>query len=132
MVEHKSKPNRLAEILIVEDSATQAAQLKYHLESEGYSVRVARNGREALSQALNKAPAMIITDVVMPEMDGYTLCKNIKAQPTLKDVPVILVTSLSGAQDVLGGLECGADNFIRKPYDARYLLSRVDYILANQ
>src|SRR5690349_20521438 len=102
-------------ILIVEDSATQAVQLRYHLESQGYSVVVARNGREALALASEKPPSIVISDVVMPEMDGYTLCRNIKAKPALTNIPVILLTSLSSPHDVLHGLECGADNFIRKP-----------------
>ena len=67
----------------------------------------------------------------MPEMDGYELCKAIKSDENLKDIPVILVTTLSDSQDVIRGLECGADNFIRKPYDERYLLSRINYLLMN-
>jgi two-component system cell cycle sensor histidine kinase/response regulator CckA len=119
------------EILIAEDSPTQAAQLGHHLTSWGYRVFTARNGREALAHTAKRKPSIIITDVVMPEMDGYTLCKNLKSQAALKDVPVILLTSLATPKDVLQGLECGADNFIRKPYDPRYLLSRVEHILAN-
>src|SRR5258708_2746031 len=74
---------------------------------------------------------MVITDVVMPEMDGYSLCKQIKSSHSLKGVPVVLLTSLSRPQDIVKGLECGADSFIRKPYDDKYLLSRVEYILTN-
>jgi PAS domain S-box-containing protein len=131
MAERKTGPAEQIEILIAEDSPTQAAQLEHHLTARGYRVVTARNGREALACALQKKPHLIITDVVMPEMDGFVLCKQVKSQPSLKDVPVILVTSLSGPQDVLQGLECGADNFIRKPYDHHYLLSRVEYILKN-
>jgi PAS domain S-box-containing protein len=119
------------QILIAEDSPTQAAQLEYHLTSEGYQVIAAANGREALAAAGRHKPTLVITDVVMPEMDGYMLCKSLKAQPQLKDVPVILLTSLSSPQDVLQGLECGADNFIRKPYNPQYLLSQVEYILTT-
>jgi signal transduction histidine kinase len=92
---------------------------------------VARDGKQALAAALHSKPAMVITDVVMPEMDGYTLCKEIKSLPVLRDVPVVLLTSLSGPQDIVRGLECGADSFIRKPYDDKYLVSRVEYILTN-
>lgn len=120
-----------AAVLIAEDSQTQAEQLTHFLDTRGYVVTVTRNGRQALAAALQNKPAMIITDVVMPEMDGYTLCKEIKSLPALKDVPVVLVTSLSRPQDIVKGLECGADSFIRKPYDEKYLLSRVDYILTN-
>jgi two-component system, sensor histidine kinase and response regulator len=119
------------EILIAEDSQTQAEQLTHYLSARGYAVTVARDGKQALAAALRHKPAMIITDVVMPEMDGYTLCKEIKSLPALKDVPVVLLTSLSRPQDIIKGLECSADSFIRKPYDDKYLLSRVEYILTN-
>jgi PAS domain S-box-containing protein len=119
-------------ILIVEDSPTQAEQLKHYLSARGYSVSMAGDGKQALAAALKNKPAMVITDVVMPEMDGYTLCSEIKSSKTLKDIPVVLLTSLSRPQDILEGLECGADSFIRKPYDDKYLVSRVEYILANQ
>ncbi len=121
-----------AAILIAEDSPTQAERLSHYLSARGHGVTVARNGKQALAAAVESKPAMIITDVVMPEMDGYTLCKHIKSYPSLKDVPVVLVTSLSRPQDIVKGLECGADSFIRKPYDEKYLLSRVDYILTNR
>src|SRR5271154_5155822 len=119
------------EILIAEDSQTQAEQLTHYLSARGYTVTLARDGRQALAAALRSKPAMIITDVVMPEMDGYTLCKEMKSSPALKDVPVVLLTSLSRAQDIVRGLECGADSFVRKPYDDTYLVSRVEYILTN-
>jgi len=119
------------EILIAEDSQTQAEQLTHYLSARGYAVTVARDGKQALAAALRHKPAMIITDVVMPEMDGYTLCKEIKSLPAFKDVPVVLLTSLSRPQDIIKGLECSADSFIRKPYDDKYLLSRVEYILTN-
>jgi len=120
------------EILIAEDSPTQAEQLKHYLRARGYSVRMVGDGNQAFAAALENQPAMLITDVVMPEMDGYTLCRKIKSSKTLKDIPVVLLTSLSRPQDILKGLECGADSFIRKPYDDKYLVSRVESILANQ
>jgi DNA-binding response OmpR family regulator len=120
-----------AEILLAEDSQTQAEQLSHYLITWGFAVTVARDGRKALAAALQSKPAIVITDVVMPEMDGYTLCKEIKSLPALKDVPVVLLTSLSGPQDIVRGLECGADGFIRKPYDDKYLVTQVEYILTN-
>ena len=120
-----------AEILIAEDSQTQAEQLIHCLNTRGYAVTVTRNGKQALASAVQSKPAMVITDVVMPEMDGYTLCKEMKSSPALKDVPVILLTSLSRPQDIVRGLECGADSFVRKPYEDTYLASRVEYILTN-
>jgi diguanylate cyclase (GGDEF)-like protein/PAS domain S-box-containing protein len=119
------------DILIAEDSRTQAEQLSYLLEKNGYRVTIAANGKLALLAAQAQRPALIISDIVMPEMDGYELCKAIKSDENLKDTPVILVTTLSDSHDVIRGLECGADNFIRKPYDERYLLSRINYLLMN-
>jgi signal transduction histidine kinase len=119
-------------VLIAEDSPTQAQQLQYVLEQQGYEVGVAANGRLALEMAPGFKPTLIISDVVMPEMDGYELCRGIKADPLLKDIPVILVTTMSDPQDVIRGLECGADNFFLKPYDEQYLISRVKYVLVNR
>jgi signal transduction histidine kinase/DNA-binding response OmpR family regulator len=122
----------VTDILIVEDSPTQALQLRYILEQHSYHVSVASNGRDALASMHQHRPAIVISDVLMPEMDGYQLCRRIKADTNLADIPVILLTSLSDPKDVIKGLECGADNFIVKPYDKDFLLSRIQYISANQ
>ncbi len=125
------KTNSKVEILIAEDSATQAARLAHLLEQHGYGVTTATNGREALALLDRCRPTLIISDVLMPELDGYGLCKAIKAAEKWKHILVVLVTSLSDALDVIRGLECGADNFIRKPYDEKTLLARIDYLLMN-
>jgi len=125
--------NEGGEILIVEDSPTQAEMLKFLLEKNDYRVWVAYNGREALDIISKKGtPALVISDIVMPEMDGYELCRQIKEIENLKDIPVILLTVLSDPKDVIRGLEVGADNFFTKPYDEEYLLVRVQYMLANR
>ncbi|MHB8252876.1 MAG: GGDEF/EAL domain-containing response regulator [Acidiferrobacter sp.] len=121
-----------ADVLIVEDSPTQAEYLRQLLEEHDFHVTLATNGEQALLVARQHKPALIISDIVMPRMDGYELCKAVKSDKTLKGIPVMLVTSLASAHDVMKGLECGADNFIRKPYDEKYLLARIDYILINQ
>jgi signal transduction histidine kinase len=123
---------RNAEILIAEDSPTQAEELRHLLEGNGYEIRLAGDGHEALAAAREHAPGLVITDIVMPAMDGYELCRAIKSDRELREVPVILLTSLSQPQDVIKSLECGADNFIRKPYEERYLLSRVSNILTSR
>ncbi len=120
------------EILIVEDSPTQAKQLQYILEQHGYSLSTVRNGREALASIGQRPPALVISDIIMPEMDGYELCRQIKQEDKLKSISVILLTSLSDPADVVRGLEAGADSFLFKPYDERYLLARVAYVLANR
>ena len=132
MKPRKKDKNGSVEILIVEDSPTQAEQLRNLLEEAGYKVRAAANGQEALAAARKHKPTLIISDIVMPEMDGYAFCKEIKSKKKLEDIPVVLLTQLSSPEDVIKGLQCGADNFIRKPYDPKYLLSRVEYILTNR
>ncbi len=119
------------EILIVEDSATQAEKLRHILEVKDFHVLVANNGKEALDILSNSRPKIVISDVLMPEMDGYELCKRIRSDKNFKEIPIILLTSLSDPKDVIKGLESGANNFIVKPYDERYLISRIDYLLAN-
>jgi signal transduction histidine kinase len=120
------------EILIAEDSRTQALRLQRILEQHGYHVTHAANGRLALEAAQLKKPTLVISDVVMPEMDGYELCRRVKTDAGLGNIPVILVTTLPDPGDVIRGLECRADNFILKPYDERYLLNRIQNVLLNR
>jgi two-component system sensor histidine kinase/response regulator len=124
--------NETVSILIAEDSKTQAEILRHLLDKAGYKVRVAYNGRQALEEIQKELPTLVLTDVMMPEMNGYELCKTLKADPVTRNIPVILVTQLFDPRDVLSGLECGADNFIIKPYEAAYLLDRIKVILANR
>jgi DNA-binding response OmpR family regulator len=126
-----TSPNTKQHILIAEDSATQAQRLQHILEQQGYRVTAAANGRLALQAARRDRPALIISDVIMPEMNGYELCRQVKADTRLGDVPVVLVTTLSDPHDVIRGLECRADNFILKPYDASQLLHRITFVLIN-
>lgn len=123
---------REIEILIVEDSPTQAAHLKDVLERHNYRVAVASSGEEALASIRARKPTIVISDILMPGMDGYELCRRIKADETLRDVPVILLTALSDPLDVVRGLQCEADNFIVKSSREELLLSRIQYILANR
>ena len=132
MVENVGCPSKNdAEILIIDDSPTQTAQLQYLLEKHGFAVTAASDGRQALAWIAGNKPALVISDVIMPGMDGFELCKRIREDERLCDVPVILLTSLSDHLDVIRALECGADNFLTKPCDEKYLLSRIQYILAN-
>ena len=119
-------------ILIVEDSLTQALQLKALLEKYRCTVTMAGDGIEALNCIEHSLPDIIISDVIMPRMDGYELCQTLKSRKETASIPVILVTSLTDPRDVVKGLTCGADNFITKPYDANYLISRIRYLLFNR
>ena len=120
------------EILVAEDSATQALSLQYLLEQQGYRVTLCENGRLALAEAKRRKPTLVISDIVMPEMDGYTLCRSFKSDADLNDVPFLLVTTLNDPEDVLRGLEAGADSFILKPYDDPFLLNRVNFVLLHR
>lgn len=120
------------EILVVEDSKTQARWLGMLLKQQGYQTNVAYDGREAMEVLAGSVPALVITDIMMPVMDGFELCRRIKGDERLRDIPVILLTALSDPSDVLHAIKCGADNFITKPYDPDFLLSRVEQTLKNR
>ena len=119
-----------AELLIVEDSPTQAARLEHDLITAGFAVSSASDGASALRAALESPPDLIITDIFMPEMDGFELCRKIKESPPLAHIPVVLLTALSDPIDVIRGLECGADNFVVKPYIKNTLVRRIESLLA--
>jgi signal transduction histidine kinase len=119
-------------ILAAEDSMVQSKKLQYFFEEHGIKHIICKNGEEAFNQALKEKPTLIISDIVMPVMDGYTFCNKIKNNPDLSDIPVILLTSLSDPLDIIKGLQAGADNFITKPYESNYLIARIKYLLANR
>ncbi|HEV8662082.1 MAG TPA: ATP-binding protein [Candidatus Methylomirabilis sp.] len=118
-------------ILVLEDSPTQAERVRLLLEGEGFQVDVAPNGREGLERLAREVPDLIISDVMMPEMDGYAFCQAVKSDPKTKRIPVVLLTQQNSPEDILRGLERGADNFITKPFEDEYLLARVKRILEN-
>jgi DNA-binding response OmpR family regulator len=126
-----SVPKPPARILIAEDSSTQGERLRYLLELHQYQVTWIEDGLAALAWLAHTRPAMVITDINMPRLNGYELCRQIKADKRLQNIPVILLTSLSDATDVLEGLACGADSFITKPYSDDYLIARVEQSLIN-
>src|SRR5688572_3113518 len=103
--------------LVAEDSRTQAFQLASLLEANGYEVVVAPDGERALEEGRARRPDVVITDIVMPKLDGYGLCHALKASPGTAGVPVVLVTSLNEPLDVVRALAAGADNYVTKPYD---------------
>jgi two-component system, sensor histidine kinase and response regulator len=117
-------------VLGIEDSPTQAEKLQLILEEAGYEVEIARSGEAGLLLLHEKKFDLLITDVVMPGIDGFELCRRVKANSS--SIPVMLLTTLSDPSDIIRGLECGADNFLNKPYEAVYLLSRVANLLENR
>ena len=118
-------------ILIVEDSATQAYRLRHLLLQHFAKVTIAGDGSEALPMIQADPPTLIVSDVLMPQMDGYELTRRVKADPATAQIPVILITSLVEPSDVVRGLECGASGFLTKPYKENHLLARIQFILTN-
>ncbi|MBC2713885.1 MAG: response regulator [Desulfobacteraceae bacterium] len=123
-------------ILAVEDSITQALRLEKILERNGFTVTVKHDGQSAIdylnSHTPSHTPDMVISDIIMPLVDGYGLCRRIKALPHLKDIPVVLLTSLSDTEDVFNALTSGADSFITKPYNESVLIARIQTIFQNK
>jgi len=119
-------------ILVVEDSLTQAMLLENILKSHNYRVAIASNGKKAMHWLSENTPLLVISDIVMPGINGFELCRQIKTQKTTNNIPVILLTFLNGTEEVIEGLIAGADSFITKPYDQDYLISHIEKILADQ
>ena len=119
-------------ILIVEDSATQAEALRQLLEDHGYAVVVARNGEQAFTVVAQGGVDLVLSDITMPGISGYEVCRRIKTELQRGDLPVILISGLSDPMDIVHGLEAGADNYITKPYTPEHLLARIRRVLDNR
>ncbi|HNL74669.1 MAG TPA: response regulator, partial [Leptospiraceae bacterium] len=118
-------------VVFAEDSAVQGVMLKRILLDEGYTVFWGKNGAQAYALVEKEKPNLIITDVEMPDMNGFELCRKIKSNEALKDIPVVICSSLSRPEDIMTGIECGADGYVTKPYDKKYLMYRVEALLSN-
>ena len=104
-----------AQILVVEDSQTQAAQIKMVLERAGdLTVQLAYSGVDGLRLAQEAPPDLIVLDVVLPDMDGFQVCRRLKRDPATRDIPVIMLTEKSSANSTVSGLQAGADDYIPK------------------
>jgi two-component system sensor histidine kinase/response regulator len=113
-----------ARVLLVEDSPTQAMTTRVALEDGGFAVALAVDGETGLVSFANAPCELVISDVVMPGIDGYELCRRLKATAGGREVPVILLTDLSEPMDIIRGLACGADTFVTKPYEPDRLIDR--------
>src|SRR6185503_10802388 len=120
------------EILIAEESPTEAEELKRVLEQHNHKVSVEHNGELALASIRQQKPKIVICDTQLPKVNGFELCSQIKSDEDLQGTFVILLTTLSEPRDVIRGLECGADNFIAKGFDAKLLISRIENIMLNE
>src|SRR3954468_12254447 len=121
-----------ARILVVEDSPTQAGLLRMILESEGFTVQVAAEGQAGLAALAASSFDLVVSDVLMQGLTGFELCRTIKADTALCDIPGVLVRTLREPQEIVQALEVGADSFVRKPYEPDALVSRLRSLLAER
>ncbi len=115
----------MATILIVEDSMTEMELMSRYLNESGYNVIKASNAKEALEKAVELKPDVIVTDVVMPEMSGFELCRHLKKHPVTEKVPIIICSNKNQEIDRLWGMKQGADAYITKPYTREQLLRAI-------
>jgi signal transduction histidine kinase len=117
-------PPDAPQLLIVEDNSDLRAFLESQL-SRQYRVATAKNGVEGLQRAHQVRPALVVSDIMMPKMDGYEFCRRLRADPGLAAIPVILVTAKAGSEAIVEGLEIGADDYVTKPFSVEELEARI-------
>jgi two-component system, OmpR family, phosphate regulon response regulator PhoB len=116
-------------ILVVEDERDIAALVAYHLMKEGYRVRTAEGGQEALDAARAERPDLILLDLMLPGFSGYQVLSEIRRRPDLAEVPVVILTARRDEADRVQGLELGADDYVTKPFSPRELVLRISAVL---
>ena len=117
--------NQPLDILIVDDTPANLRLLSQLLTEHGYKVRAALNGARAIDAAHAQVPDLILLDIMMPEMDGYTVCERLKALPRTRDVPVIFLSALGEADDKVKAFAVGGVDYMTKPFEPREVLARV-------
>ncbi len=122
-------PNHPAKILIVEDDPTLVETITYNLKREGYQVLSARDGRQGLHSAQTQSPDLLILDLMLPEMDGLEVCRQLRRTSNL---PILILTARDSETDRVVGLEIGADDYVTKPFSMRELVARVKAMLRRQ
>lgn len=118
-------------ILVVDDEPEAVELVEFNLKQAGYAVVTASDGAEALKKAHAQTPDLIVLDVMLPEMDGFEICKTLRLEPSTARVPIIMLTAKAAEIDRVLGLELGADDYLTKPFSPRELLLRVKKILAR-
>jgi putative two-component system response regulator len=112
-------------ILIVDDDVAGQLTLESILDGQGYTLEFAENGVQALEKISRLLPDIILLDVMMPGMDGFEVCRKIRATPSISEIPIIILTALDDKKSLMSGLEAGADDYLTKPYDRYELLARL-------
>jgi DNA-binding response OmpR family regulator len=116
-------------VLVVEDEQDVAELIRFNLAREGYEVRVALHGAEALRQAREFRPEVVLLDIMVPQLNGWEVCRRLKQEPETRSVPVIMVTGRVEEGDKVLGFELGADDYVTKPFSPRELVARVRAVL---
>ncbi len=119
-------------ILVVDDEPDALELISYNLKAAGFDVATAADGEEALKKARNAQPALIILDVMLPEVDGLEVCKTLRREPATASVPIIMLTAKAAEIDRVLGLELGADDYVTKPFSPRELILRVKALLRRR
>ena len=119
-------------VLIVEDEEDIRELVSYHLLKEGYQVASVASGEEALSVAEKQLPDLILLDVMLPGMDGLTVCQRLRSSPKTADVAIMMLTAKSEEADIVRGLNLGATDYVTKPFSPRVLLARVRAVLRRK
>jgi two-component system sensor histidine kinase/response regulator len=125
---HKTRSNESDRplILVVDDVSRNLKVLAQILREEGYKISIANSGSRALDMVNARLPDLILLDVMMPEMDGFEVCRQLKAAEPSKDIPVIFLTALAEVENLVKGFECGAVDYVAKPFNRAELLVRVN------
>ena len=118
-------PAPLGTVLVVEDEPDVAELIRYHLAKEGYDVRITANGGDAVKYAHSMQPDLILLDIMVPQLNGWEVCRRLKQDPETRAVPVIMVTGRVEEGDKVLGFELGADDYVTKPFSPRELVARV-------
>lgn len=118
-------------ILVVDDEPEAVELIEFNLKQSGYTVSTAGDGAEALKKARAQVPDLIVLDVMLPEMDGFEICKTLRLDPATVRVPIIMLTAKAAEIDRVLGLELGADDYLTKPFSTRELLLRIKKILSR-
>jgi two-component system alkaline phosphatase synthesis response regulator PhoP len=121
-----------ARILVVEDELDLQDLLRYNLEREGYSVASATRGEEALKAIRQERPDMVLLDLMLPGMDGLEVCRSLRSDTAMKDLPIVMLTAKGEEADVVAGLELGADDYITKPFSPRVLIARLKAVMRRR
>jgi DNA-binding response OmpR family regulator len=118
-------------ILIVDDEVDLVETVRFPLEIEGFDTLVSYNGEDALNQARNEKPDLIILDLMLPKLDGYKVCRLLKFDERYKHIPILMLTAKTQEKDKILGKETGADEYITKPFEMDYLLEKVKAYLSK-